>query len=93
MKDGWQTKKLGEICEIERGGSPRPIQNFITTDPKGINWIKIGDATASGKYIYKTEEKAGWGQTIPHGLRRRFHPIELNELRSALYHENHRVHS
>jgi type I restriction enzyme S subunit len=57
MKDGWQTKKLGEICEIERGGSPRPIQKFITTDPKGVNWIKIGDATASGKYIYKTEEK------------------------------------
>ena len=57
MKKGWQTKKLGEICEIERGGSPRPIQNFITTDPKGINWIKIGDATASDKYIYKTEEK------------------------------------
>ena len=57
MKKGWQTKKLGEICEIERGGSPRPIQNFITTDPEGINWIKIGDATASGKYIYTTEEK------------------------------------
>ena len=57
MKKGWQTKKLGEICDIERGGSPRPIQNFITTDPDGINWIKIGDATASGKYIYKTEEK------------------------------------
>ena len=57
MKKGWQTKTLGEICDIERGGSPRPIQNFITTDPKGINWIKIGDATASGKYIYKTEEK------------------------------------
>lgn len=57
MNAGWQTKKLGEICDIERGGSPRPIQNFITTDPDGINWIKIGDATASGKYIYKTEEK------------------------------------
>lgn len=57
MKKGWQTKTLGEICEIERGGSPRPIQNFKTTDPNGINWIKIGDATASGKYIYKTEEK------------------------------------
>lgn len=57
MKAGWQIKTLGEICEIERGGSPRPIQNFITTDPKGINWIKIGDATASGKYIYTTEEK------------------------------------
>jgi type I restriction enzyme S subunit len=57
MKAGWQTKTLGEICKIERGGSPRPIQNFITTDRNGINWIKIGDATASGKYIYKTEER------------------------------------
>jgi type I restriction enzyme S subunit len=57
MKKGWQTKTLGEICDIERGGSPRPIQDFITTDPNGINWIKIGDATASGKYIYKTQEK------------------------------------
>lgn len=54
---GWQTRTLGEICDIERGGSPRPIQEFITTDPNGINWIKIGDATASGKYIYKTAEK------------------------------------
>jgi type I restriction enzyme S subunit len=57
MKKEWQTRKLGEICDIERGGSPRPIQNFITSDPKGINWVKIGDATASGKYIYLTEEK------------------------------------
>jgi type I restriction enzyme, S subunit len=65
MKNEWQTKRLGEICEIERGGSPRPIQNFITTDPKGINWIKIGDATASGKYIYETEEKIK-----PEGVRR-----------------------
>lgn len=57
MKKGWQVKKLEDVCEIERGGSPRPIQNFITTEPDGINWIKIGDATASGKYIYETEEK------------------------------------
>ena len=57
MTKEWQTKRLGEICEIERGGSPRPIQNFITNDSNGINWIKIGDATASDKYIYVTEEK------------------------------------
>lgn len=65
MKSGWQTKTLGEICDIERGGSPRPIQKFITTDPKGINWIKIGDATASGKYIYETEQKI-----TPEGVKR-----------------------
>lgn len=57
MKKGWQSKTLGQICEIERGGSPRPIQNYITQNGDGINWIKISDATASGKYIYKTEEK------------------------------------
>ena len=57
MKAGWQSKRLEEVCEIERGGSPRPIQDFITADSNGLNWIKIGDATASGKYIYKTEEK------------------------------------
>ncbi len=55
--EGWENKKLGDVCSIARGGSPRPIQKFLTTDPNGINWIKIGDATASGKYIYKTEEK------------------------------------
>jgi type I restriction enzyme S subunit len=57
MKKGWITKKLEDVCEIERGGSPRPIQNFITTDSNGINWIKISDATASDKYIYSTEQK------------------------------------
>jgi type I restriction enzyme S subunit len=54
---GWVSEQLGQVCEIERGGSPRPIQQFLTSDPAGVNWIKIGDATASGKYIYKTEEK------------------------------------
>jgi type I restriction enzyme S subunit len=57
MKKRWVTKTVGEICDIERGGSPRPIQSFITTASNGINWIKIGDATASGKYICETEQK------------------------------------
>jgi type I restriction enzyme S subunit len=57
MTNGWTTSTLEDVCKIERGGSPRPIKDFITTDPNGINWIKISDATASGKYIYSTEEK------------------------------------
>ena len=55
---GWVTRKLGDVCRIARGGSPRPIQKFLTSSPDGINWIKIGDATASGKYIYKTRERS-----------------------------------
>ncbi len=49
--------KLGDVCEIERGGSPRPIDKFITDDNNGINWIKIGDASADSMYITKTKEK------------------------------------
>ena len=48
--------KLGDLADIGRGSSPRPI-----TDPRyfvdgNIPWIKIDDATASGKYIYETKE-------------------------------------
>ncbi|MFQ2076207.1 DUF6943 family protein [Aeromonas veronii] len=57
MKEGWKLIKLDELCVIERGGSPRPIDAFLTDDADGINWIKISDATASSKYIYKTEQK------------------------------------
>ena len=53
MKTNWQTKKLGDIFQIERGGSPRPIEKFLTTDENGINWIKIGDTKNVTKYIYK----------------------------------------
>lgn len=49
--------RLGDKSLILRGGSPRPIQNYITTAPDGINWIKIGDVSISDKYIRKTNEK------------------------------------
>ena len=54
---GWQVKPLEQLCEIARGGSPRPIKEFLTNAADGINWIKISDATASSKYIYRTDEK------------------------------------
>lgn len=53
----WIKKKLGDILTIERGGSPRPIDKYLTNSSDGINWIKISDATASTKYIYETKEK------------------------------------
>jgi type I restriction enzyme S subunit len=57
MKKGWITKKLSDVMTIERGGSPRPIEKYLTDSPNGINWIKISDATASDKYIYETQQK------------------------------------
>ncbi|MEA5109924.1 hypothetical protein SDC9_21017 [bioreactor metagenome] len=53
----WIKKKLGEVLTIERGGSPRPIDKYLTNSPDGINWIKISDATASDKCIFETKEK------------------------------------
>jgi type I restriction enzyme, S subunit len=57
LPEHWQIKKLGEVFTIERGGSPRPIEDYITTDDEGINWIKIGDTKNVVKYIVHTKEK------------------------------------
>lgn len=53
----WVWIRLGNYTEIARGGSPRPINNYLTTGKDGINWIKIGDTDKNGKYISKTAEK------------------------------------
>ena len=53
----WKVKKLGELCKIIRGASPRPIETYITHNVNGVNWIKISDAPKYGKYITHTEEK------------------------------------
>ncbi|GAA0191453.1 hypothetical protein GCM10010203_49020 [Actinomadura yumaensis] len=41
----WEQVKLGDIFEIARSGSPRPIDQYITDDPNGLNWISIKDAS------------------------------------------------
>ena len=40
-----------------RGGSPRPIESYITSDPSGVNWIKIGDVEPGSMYITRTSER------------------------------------
>lgn len=53
----WEMVKLGDICEIARGGSPRPINEYLTKNEDGLNWLRIGDIPENDKYIYKTSEK------------------------------------
>lgn len=57
IPSNWCWVRLGDICSIARGGSPRPIKDYITNDPNGINWIKIGDTNKDDKYINKATEK------------------------------------
>ena len=54
---GWDKKKLRDLLIIERGGSPRPIDEYITEDPNGLNWIKIGDAQEGSYFIDSVKEK------------------------------------
>ncbi len=60
----YSTQPLGKIANIQRGGSPRPIQDFITNKEDGINWIKIGDTSPTSKYIVSAKEKI-----IPSGVK------------------------
>ena len=57
IPENWTWVKLGKVCIIARGGSPRPIKEYITTADDGVNWIKIGDTEKNGKYISSTVEK------------------------------------
>ena len=53
----WPERTLGSMLDIARGGSPRPIKSYLTSDPAGINWIKIGDAVNGSRYIENTAER------------------------------------
>lgn len=57
IPEDWEEAIFGKKVSIFRGGSPRPIQNYLTDSDDGVNWIKIGDVTVNGKYVTKTEEK------------------------------------
>lgn len=63
IPDDWSVITLGNYAQIFRGGSPRPIQAFLTTSDQGVNWIKIGDVGEEDKFIKSTEEKI-----VPEGV-------------------------
>ena len=57
IPSGWEWIRLRMVAEVARGGSPRPIKEYLTESANGVNWIKIGDAEKGGKYINGTRER------------------------------------
>jgi type I restriction enzyme S subunit len=53
----WPTVRLGDVFEIARGGSPRPIDDFISDAADAMPWISIRDASEGSKYIVKTRQR------------------------------------
>lgn len=54
---GWRKCLVSDVVEVSRGASPRPIENYLTSNVNGVNWIKIGDAPRSGNRIRHTAER------------------------------------
>ena len=52
----WNICRISDFATIGRGSSPRPITDQKYFVDGQIPWVKIADATASGKTIYKTKE-------------------------------------
>ncbi|MGB0839183.1 MAG: restriction endonuclease subunit S, partial [Chitinophagales bacterium] len=56
LPEGWVKSKIGNIIEVGRGSSPRPISNQKYFIHGNIPWLKIADATASHIFIYQTKQ-------------------------------------
>ncbi len=55
LPEGWREGVIGDILEIKRGGSPRPIQDYLSDS--GYRWLKISDATATAcPFIFNIKE-------------------------------------
>ena len=55
MPSSWSEATIGDVVNVTRGASPRPIQDYMS--PTGMPWVKISDASASiSKYLFGTAE-------------------------------------
>ncbi|MGI0086178.1 MAG: restriction endonuclease subunit S, partial [Nitrososphaerales archaeon] len=68
----WPITTIGKLVDVARGSSPRPIADQRYFVGGTIPWIKIADATKSGKYLYETNEKvnefgASFSKLLPAG--------------------------
>ncbi|WRC24775.1 restriction endonuclease subunit S [Helicobacter pylori] len=58
FNQNWQRVRLGDIAEIKRGASPRPIENpkwFCTNS--NVGWVRISDISKNSRFLYKTAQK------------------------------------
>ena len=51
----WANAPLGSFVEIKRGGSPRPIQDYLSDS--GFRWLKISDVTSlNSPFVLEVKE-------------------------------------
>ncbi|RKV14865.1 restriction endonuclease subunit S [Helicobacter pylori] len=58
LPSNWQKVRLGDVAEIKRGASPRPIENpkwFCANS--NVGWVRISDISKNSRFLYKTAQK------------------------------------
>lgn len=54
IPEDWEVVKIGDLCQVKRGASPRPI-NDLRWWGNRAGWVRISDVTASRKYLNSTQ--------------------------------------
>ncbi len=70
----WARRRIGEFASVQRGASPRPIDNPAWFSADGPGWIRISDVSAAGDLLLETRDHLS-----PAGVARsrRVHPGEV----------------
>ena len=65
----WEVKKVNRMCLVQRGASPRPIDEPIYFDDDGeYAWVRIADVSKSQKYLEITSQRLsalGKSRSVP----------------------------
>ena len=54
--EDWKHCRIGDFADVQRGASPRPIDNLAWFAPDGPGWIRISDVTAAGDLLLRTRD-------------------------------------
>ncbi len=75
FREKWESERLGDIARIQRGASPRPIDNPLWfSENSEIGWVRISDVTRAGIYLCTT------AQRLSHQGIQRSRPVAKNNL-------------
>lgn len=58
VPEHWEVKKIKRISPVNRGASPRPINDLKYFDDNGeYAWVRISDVTRSKGFLFETEQR------------------------------------
>jgi type I restriction enzyme S subunit len=54
----WEVKRIGEVANVQRGASPRPIDSTVWFDDNSnVGWVRISDVTRARMFLQETTQR------------------------------------